>query len=312
VQSPPRRKNFCLLPFAFCLLPSSGFAGTLPSLYWEGPVVRATGLQRVFVPAEQTGAWRATGVDAIGVDASRSGFVKLLAPGVQYRMNVASATNVPWIDANGWRILRAPSRKYFYESGPVDLDMAEAYAYDADAVVRAADLDVFGRMLEFLRRIDRPRMPALANIGAIDDGSAIAGEALNLFSRRNLLFQIVRAPDAKYDLNVRLNEARNPSEFAAMVRQKLGDDKRLLRLYGSEVVIARLTGEGEAARVHLLNYSNRKVIGLRVRVRGEYARGALAAFGSDGKLVDYQAAEGATEFSVPEMGAYAVIDLQKR
>jgi len=33
--------------------------------------------------------------------------VKLNEPKVQYRNNEASATRSPWIDANGWRILRS-------------------------------------------------------------------------------------------------------------------------------------------------------------------------------------------------------------
>lgn len=284
-----------------------------PQLYWDkppqtAPQVKSLAIARLYVPAEHVAAWKKEGVDAAALGAA----VKLPPAGVQYRMNVASATNVPWIDGNGWRILRDPSRKYYYDTGPVALEMAEAYTYGADAVVHAAELDEFGRMLAFLRRIDGVAMPALANIGAIDDGSAAAGEALNLLVRRNLLFRIVRVPDPHLDLNVHLKDARNPSEFALDVRRKLGDEKRLLRLYGSEVVIGRLTGEGDAVRLHLLNYSNRKVAGLRVRVRGEYAKGTAAVFGSGETLTDYLRADGATEFTIPEMGPYAVVDLRKR
>jgi hypothetical protein len=94
------------------------------------------------------------------------------------------------------------------------------------------------------------------------------------------------------------------------VRHRLTDDKRLLRIYGSNVVLGRLTGEGSKARVHLLNYGNGSVKGLRVRVLGLYGHGKAAVFGQPGaELVDYSAQDGATEFTIREMGAYAVVDL---
>ena len=85
-----------------------------------------------------------------------------------------------------------------------------------------------------------------------------------------------------------------------------------MRLYGSEVVIARLLGNKDQARVHLLNYANRAVSGLRVRVLGTYSRQSIKAFGKpDLKLQDVVVENGATEFTVPELGAYAVIDLAR-
>jgi hypothetical protein len=64
------------------------------------------------------------------------------------------------------------------------------------------------------------------------------------------------------------------------------------------------------ARVYLLNYSNRSVRGLRVRVRGVFAKGETRVFGvSDAHLEDWSAERDATEFTIPEMGAFAVIDL---
>ena len=97
-----------------------------------------------------------------------------------------------------------------------------------------------------------------------------------------------------------------------MVRQKLGDERRLLRIYGSDVLLGRLTGEGGKARLHLINYGERKVGGLRVRVRGAYARGTLTAFGMEkADLADYASEGGATEFTIPEMPTYAVVDLNR-
>ena len=243
--------------------------------------------------------------------------VKLTAPGVQYRANEASATSVPWIDANGWQFIRNPRATYYYEvpAATVPLAMAESYAYGVPALVHVSgDTSAFPRMLEFLRGIDRPPMPALVNIGVIDDGSDVAGEAMNLMARRNLLFRVVKAKDPKLDLNLNpgKEDAADPFAYAKNVRQRLGDDKRLVRLYGSDVVIARLTGDGSKARLHLINYSGRKVVGMRVRLRGAYAKGTVAAYAVEHpELVDYAAADGGTEFTLSEMATYAVIDLSR-
>ncbi len=95
-------------------------------------------------------------------------------------------------------------------------------------------------------------------------------------------------------------DAADPFAFATLVRQKLTDEKRLLRLYGSDVVLGRLNGDATRVRVHLINYGGGKVDGLRVRVRGEYAHGTLAAFGiQNAALADYGVADGGTEFTIP-------------
>ena len=83
-----------------------------------------------------------------------------------------------------------------------------------------------------------------------------------------------------------------------------------MRVYGSEVVIGRLTGNGRQIRLHLLNYGGRDIEGLRIRLRGDYGKGeALVAGAGRVPLQDFAVAGGATEFSVPRIGAYAVIDL---
>ena len=248
--------------------------------------------------------------------------VKLPVPNVEYRTNEATASRSPWIDANGWQLLRAPARHYYYDvpSASVAIAAAEAFAYAAKAEIHtdASGAAVLNRMLEFLRGIPEPGdLPILANIGVIDDGSPDTGELMNLLSRRNLLYRIVPAPDPHLDLNIRLgskeypkSEAANPSELAQKIRAELTDDKRLMRLYGSEVVIARLVGNAGRVRIHLLNYANRPVTGLRVRVLGVYPSWHAAAYDKPGlKLEDFTAADGATEFTVPQMSTYAVIDL---
>jgi hypothetical protein len=297
-------------------------AAILPGLYWDkGPetaaAVKKSGVERVYVPAAKLDGWSKQGLTASAADPAQR--KKLTAPGVQYRMNEAAATSLPWIDANGWQFLRDPGGKYYYDvpAADVPLAMAESYAYGADALIHpAGDLEPFARMLEFLKRIDRPALPAMANIGVVDDGSDITGEAMNLLARRNLLFRAVKAPDSKLDLNLTPGkdaDAADPYGYAQKVRQKLGDDRRLVRLYGSEVVIAHLTGDGSRLRLHLINYTNRKVVGLRVRLRGTYAKGEAAAYGIEKPaLEDYATADGETEFTVPEMGTYAVIDLVRK
>src|SRR5260370_42028878 len=102
-------------------------------------------------------------------------------------------------------------------------------------------------MLGFPKRIEAVSLPVQANIGFLDDGSPEAGEVMNLFIRRNLLFRIVAAPDTRLDLNVRLGSpvypraaASNPSEFPAMVRPELSGQHRLRRVYGSDVELRRL------------------------------------------------------------------------
>src|SRR6267378_3048610 len=182
-------------------------AAMLPWLYWDqgaatADAVKQAGIDRLYIPAEQEAAWKAAGFDARAFDAAK--FVKLPAPGVQYRADVASATNVPWVDANGWRFERGGARAYYYDVPwrRASLAAAEAYASGVEAVIHPEprDLPAFGRMLVFLRGVEGTELPARANIGIMDDGSSVTGEVLNLLARRNLLARVVTAPDPKYEL----------------------------------------------------------------------------------------------------------------
>jgi hypothetical protein len=301
-------------------------AALLPWLFWDqGPAtanaVKQAGIEQLYVPPDQVSDWKSAGIAARTFDMAQ--FTRIPVLGIAHQIDTAGATSAPWVIGNGWRFERDRSRKYYYNVPwhKATLAAAEAYTYGVEAAVHAdaRDLPAFGRMLAFLRSIDRPAMAVLANVGIIDDGSPETGEVLNLLTRRNLLFQIVQAPDSKYDLNVRIETkeypktaAANPAAFAAVVRQKLGDEKRLLRVYGADVVIGRLTGDGRNARLHLINYGGSKVEGMRLRVRGDYAHGSIAGFGiGNATLADYSVADGATEFTIPEMDVYAVVDLQK-
>jgi hypothetical protein len=144
---------------------------------------------------------------------------------------------------------------------------------------------------------------------------------MNLMIRGNLLFEVVRKPDKKFKLNVTFgskdypaSDAKNPGVMAQVVRSKLTDEKRSVRIYGSQVVVARLYGSGGRARLHLLTYggADRTVNGIRVRVLGEYPTHQIHSAGNPGaELLDFSAESGATEFTLPELKTYAVIDLSR-
>jgi hypothetical protein len=146
----------------------------------------------------------------------------------------------------------------------------------------------------------------------------------NMSAIGNLLYRVVPAPDPRLDLTLQLGTtefptaaAGNPYEFAALVRAKLGDDKRLVRIYGTNTVIARLTGDRTRAPLFLLSYaaSRRPQRGnlqaMRVRVLGRY-QPTLAAYGAeqDTALTDPRNPENATEFWVPDFSVIAMIDLK--
>jgi hypothetical protein len=299
----------------------------LPCVYWTGGVeTRATiasaGIVRICVPPEIADAWRAAGVAVTPIGAADlAAREPLAAPGVAPRAGVASPTRSPWINANGWRVMRRPDGKYLYEipAGKAGLAVAEAFAYGSDAVLKvdAADLPAAGAMLTFLEGLPAADLPAIADIAVVDDGSAVTGEVMNLLARRNLLFQIVKTPASPLPLTIAIgsteypaSDAADPSAFAQKVRRQLTDERRSLRVFGSEVVIGRLTGTPAQARLHLLNYGGREIEGLRIRVRGEYASGEAHVAGAGRlPLTDHVVADGATEFSLPRLATYAVVDL---
>ncbi len=250
-------------------------------------------------------------------DQDITGAVKLPVPAVQYRMNVASATSAPWVNANGWLIQRSPGRKVFYDlpKGAAELAMAEAHAYNADALVKVApeDADAYRKMNAFLQQVGTAG-PQLGNIAVMDDGSAQAGEGLNLLHRKNLLYRMVSAPESKADLNIKVDKGiSNPLDFAAEVREKLTDEKRLIRIYGSAVVLANLTGTSGHLQLHLVNYGKKPIDGLRIRLRGSYKVQRVSIYDTpDPKVEDFTTHDGGTEFSIPRAGLYSVIDLESK
>lgn len=301
----------------------------LPALYWAqpaatAPAVRRAGVERLYVPPEAAGAWRSSGFAAVPLgEKERAERASLRPPGITARAEVASASLRPWIDANGWRYLRAAGGGRFWcdvPAGKAALAAAEAFAYGADVVlaITPADLEAFGAIRAFLASIPDADLPGAADVAVVDDGSPVVAEVLNLMARRNLLFEVVREPAPDVALNVRIGskefprkDAQNPEAFALSVRRRLTDEGRSLRLYGSEVVLARLVRDAFRARLHLLNYGGQAVEGLRVRLRGSWTPGEAQVFGRGRTLVeDTVAAEGATEFSLPTLGPYAVVDLR--
>jgi hypothetical protein len=304
-------------------------AATLPRLFWDAgpesaPALREAGIERIAVPAAQSEAWKsATGITIEVVDPQ--GAVKLVAPSVDYRANQGSASRAPWINTNGWRFVRQPQALFVYDvKGPqAPLAAAEAFSYGVNALIRsdAAGLKPLGEMLHFLGGIPADDMPPVADIGFQDDGSAASGEVMNLMTKANLLFRVVKAPDRNLKLNAKLGtkeypleNAKNPGVVAQLIRSNLTDEKRSLRIYGSLVVVARVTGAGDRLRVQLINFAGaeRKVDGLRVRVLGKYANAKLRAAGNPGEeLLEYTVEPDATEFTLPELKSYAVIDLSR-
>lgn len=267
----------------------------------------------------------AAAVPLILSDGGPEGLTKLQVPGVRMMTRgagTASATSAPWINTNGWRLIREPEKKFVYETtrDSALLSAAEGFTFGGQTYLRvdSAERKAVDGLLAFLKPFDDASLKPAVNIAVIDNGSPLLPEALNLMMRKNLLYRVVKAPDTSADLNVEIGSAefpatmaRNPSAFADEVRKKLTDRKRLLRIYGSEVVLGRmLMGEGKA-RVQLLNYTSRNVEGVRVRVRGEYAISRFAVYGQDGAApADYTMQNGSTEFTVPVMGVTAIIELK--
>lgn len=299
----------------------------LPCLYWTqgietAPSLKAARIERLCVPPERAEAWRGAGFSPAPMsEADLAVRDPLLSPGIKARADRASATRSPWIDANGWRFLRNPDSQYAYDlpAGRAALAAAEAYVYGADAVLKIdpADLPSLGAMMAFLAQLPPNELPAVADLAVVDDGSAPLGEVLNLLVRRNLLVKVVKAPAAEFGINVKLGtkeyplkEAGEPSALALKVRRQLGDEQRALRIFGTEAVIGRLTRDGSRTRLHLLNYGGRDLEGLRVHLRGTFQDGVAYVAGAGRVGLEERAEiDGGTEFTVPRLGAYGVVDL---
>jgi hypothetical protein len=301
----------------------------IPSLFWDkGPdtanILKQAGIEHIGVPAAMSAQWKSVpGITVEAVDPQQ--LKKLPAPGVQFRRRVASATRAPWVDSNAWRFFREPGATYFYDApGKAGaLAAAESFSYGVRAFVHTDDAGFkpLADMLQFLDKIKRPDSQPRANIGYIDDGSPESGELMNLLVRRNLLFRLVTKPDPALDITVKLGtpkypkaEAANPSVLAEKVRSQLGDEKRLLRLYGSEVVVGRLVSAPKSDTLFLINYGANRVPvnGIRVRVLGKYSGAKISDFGTPGEApLDLVHDSQAIEFTLKELGTFAVVTLAR-
>lgn len=245
-----------------------------------------------------------------------SGFTTVPAPGMRMRMNMAMATSAPWVDSNLWRYRREPSQSFLCDvrGKSVTLAMAEAHAAGVKLSLRTApeQRKDFEAMLAFLKGLPGGPEPRWTNITVTDDGSPQAAEALNMLSRRNLFFQIAPRPDPKAALNLSLNSSvSNPYDFMQEARQKLGDERRLLRLYGSELTVAELRRDGPRVRLMLVNYGTRAVESLRIRVQGQFAAGRVKpyVYSAPPEVTDHLIDGAFTEFTLTSLPVYAVIDL---
>jgi hypothetical protein len=256
-------------------------------------------------------------------DVSVEGYETVRPPRMEMRMNVASATSAPWVDANGWRYLRGLKKALYAKlpPGAAPIAAAEAFAYGVDAILEPAPEDEakLAAMLSFLKSVEAPPLPVRADIGIIDDGTPQLGEVLNLLTRRNLSYKVVTAPDPKLDLNIKVGSEQfprsaiaNPADFAARVREKLTDEKRVIRVYNSSTVISYITGDEKHTRVHLLNYGRRPSKDVRIRVLGEFSKVRLKeANNPDQQAADVVIADNGTEWTVSDLPIYAVIDLER-
>jgi hypothetical protein len=274
-------------------------------------------------PAAELVAGRVRAVSTVDASAL-AGRDALPVPGVVPRPGLASPTRVPWVQTNGWRYIRSRDGKFSYDlpAGKGALGVAEALAYGGDVLVKfdAADAPAVERLFALANSLPAPGLPDVADFGVIDDGTPLTGEAMNLFVRRNLLFARVTEPAGRFPFSVKLGtpeypiaKAADPSGFALEIRRKLTDEKRSLRVYGSEVLIGRLTGDATRARLALVNYGNRELVGVRLRVRGTFSK-VEAYVPGQGKVavIDLVTApDGATEFSMPAMASLAIVELSR-
>lgn len=242
-----------------------------------------------------------------------AGYQKAPPPGVRYRMNMASATTSPWVDSNLWRYRRNPKGNYLCDvkEKSVITAMAEAFSIGVKLSLQISpkQQEDFDRMLAFLKAIpDGPTRPWV-NFTVSDDGSFQAGEVMNLLSRRSIGYAL--APKGDYALTAKMT---NPYEAMQDIREKLGDNRRVIRLFGSELTLAEAAREGNRVRLHLINYGSRPVDHLRIRIQGVYREPDIKVHllgPAIPKLKDFESGKDYTEFTLETLGAYGVLDFSR-
>lgn len=301
-----------------------------PAVYWDkGPdtatQLKKAGIEQVYVPsAQDRAAWTRAGLTAMPLDNTwQTQAQKVPKPGLRYKLNQSGPTAQPWVDSNGWRFERGLKRADYADlpAGAAALAAAEAHMYGVEALLhpQAEDLTPLGSMLHFLAGLPAGDTTARANIRVVDDGTPLVGEILNLLTRHNLLYRVASTAAKSDDLVVQLGssefpkeEARDPYHFADHVRNKLSDDKRLVRIYNTTATIVRLSGTDQRPRLHLLNYADRPVQDVRIRVLGRYAQAPLRLNdNSPDAMLDYSVDATGTEFTIPSLPKYAIVDLTR-
>jgi hypothetical protein len=253
-----------------------------------------------------------------------TGRTELPAPQIDRKLLSASPTRSPWIIASGWRLQRDTTASFVYRQRPGGtlLSLAEAWVWQQSRTLinaPAPEQEQALRFLAFLSSLPRHNAPALADLRLDDDGSTLTGEALNLLSRRNLLW--TTRPDRPTRLRIKPGSSdfparllRNPSEFAYAVRRQLQDENRSFRIYGSEVVLGSLQADERILRVHLVNYGERMIDGLTLRLpQGWRLQQAKSFHPSSGeftvKATPLPPSGNVTELSIERVGLYTAIDL---
>ena len=108
-------------------------AAALPGIFWEqepesAAALKKAGIECIEAPPANVDAWKRAGFCATAADVA--GRIKLAQPGVDFRPDVATATRAPWVNSNGWRLLRAAGKPVYYDAvkGKADLCAAELIA----------------------------------------------------------------------------------------------------------------------------------------------------------------------------------------
>ena len=151
----------------------------MPLLFWDGgvetaPALTKAGLHQVAVPPGRAPQWKTQQAIEIQPFDPQSA-VKLKPPSTRYESSMASASRAPWVQSNGWRLIRDPKARFYYDAPGSSgaLAAAEAFMFGGNAAVHTdqAGFEPLCRMLAFLNTLGEPGLPPLANIGYIDDGS---------------------------------------------------------------------------------------------------------------------------------------------
>jgi len=120
-------------------------AGVLAAaaLLAASPIEQSTTAARIFV----TGAGTRLVDQGLAGPAppDTSGFQEVPSPGVRYLPSVARATNVPWIDSNGWRFARGLRKANYVKlpAGSAALAAAEAFVFNVSPVALSVASDDF-------------------------------------------------------------------------------------------------------------------------------------------------------------------------